>query len=283
MDEESKKANNIVVCFPARNEENLLTRVLNSLEQQTHKPIKVIIADDGSEDKTVEIAQAFEFVEIHRREKRGFDVVGKIEMGKVWNSSLTPARDVHKETSIEYIVFLGGDMVLPKNYLEDLVNKFDQDPKLMIAAGTMVGENAYTSTGFMIPGPGRMMRYSYWEKLGSEYPLKQGWEAYPVYMANMEGYKSKIFDDIEYEPLRITGGRTDYYAYGMAMKAFGYFFLFAIGRSFKQIFMRSRGFSACYNMLKGFLFGKPEKYEKELRQFVNKSQRKRLRKLIFRF
>lgn len=280
---QGKNKKNVVVCFPARNEEKFLSSVLEALENQSLKPLRVIIADDGSSDNTVEIAESFDFVDVHKRKRRDFDVVGKIEMGNVWNSSLIPVKEIHESDKIDYIVFLGGDMILPDSYIQNLVEKFEKDPNLIIAAGKMVGEHSYVSTGFMIPGPGRIMRYSYWEKLGGEYPLKQGWEAYPVYMANMEGYTSMIFDDIEYEPLRVTGGRTDFYAYGMAMKAYGYFFVFAFGRSLKQIFMKSRGIKACINMIRGYVFGKPEKYEEELRKFVNSSQRKRLRKIVFRF
>lgn len=274
---------NVVVCFPARNEEEFLPRVLDALEKQSLKPLKVIIADDGSTDQTYEIARAYSFVEVNKRTKRDFDVVGKIEMGDVWNSSIIPTKKIHEKEKIDYVLFLGGDMVLPKNYIMDIVAKFEENPKLMIAAGTMIGDKAYKSTGFMIPGPGRVIRYSYWEKLGGKYPEKQGWEAFPVYMANMEGFTTQIFPDIEYRPLRVTGGRTDYYSYGLAMKAFGYFFLFALGRSLKQLFMKGRGVKAAINMFRGYLFGKSDNYSDELRNYINRTQRKRIRKLIFRF
>jgi len=273
----------VVITFPARNEESSLPRVLEGINQQSLKPAKVFILNDGSTDKTAEIAELNELVSLKHRENRGFDIVGKIGLGKVFNECFEMVSDWHQSNNIDYILILAGDMFIPPNYIQSLVAKFEEDDTLMIASGVMKGDFAYKSTGFMVPGPGRMIRYSYWGKLGAKYPLKQGWEAYPIYMANMESLKTKVFDDIEYEPMRATGGRTDYNAYGQAMKAYGYFWVFAIGRSLKQIFMQSRGLKACFNMMRGYFFAKTEYYEDDLRKFVNKTQKKRLRKLILRF
>lgn len=270
----------IVVSFPARNEEEFLPQVLDALSDQTLLPIRVIIANDGSSDKTEAIAKSYKFVNVYNRDKREFTVVGKKEMANVWNDSITPAKNIHEEESIDFIAFLGGDIVLPPTYLQSMVDKFKANPKLMIAAGTMVGDHAYTSTGFMIPGPGRMMRYKYWLEVGGKYPYRDGWEAYPVYKAKLDGYETQIFTDIDYYPLRPTGGRTDYYAYGLAMKALGYFWLFALGRILKQPFMKARNVKSSWNMFRGYFFGKTEYYEEELREFVRRSQIERIRRLI---
>lgn len=273
----------VVITFPTRNEEASLPRVLEGINNQSLKPVKVFILNDGSTDKTSEIAESNDLVEVKHKENRGFDIVGKIGLGKVFNECFEMVDQWYKENSVDYLLILAGDIFIPDNYIQDLVTKFEEDENLVVASGLMKGKFAYKSTGFMVPGPGRMIRYSYWEKLGAKYPLKQGWEAYPIYMANKEGLITKVFDDIGYEPMRPTGGRTDYNAYGQAMKAYGYFWLFAIGRSLKQIFMQSRGFKACINMMRGYFFGKAEFYEKDLRKFVNKTQKRRLRKLILRF
>ncbi len=272
----------VVICFPVRNEEKYLKPVLDSIAKQTLKPVRVIIANDGSTDKTKEIALSYPFVEVYDRPKREHIVTGKIEMAKVWNDSITPSLELDKKEPLDYILFLGGDLVLSETYIEDLVNKFEKDPKLMAISGKMVGKDAYHYSGFMTPGGGRMMRYQYWKKIGGKYPLLNGWEAYPIYRAQLDGYKTGVMNDIEYYPLRPTGGNTDYYAYGQAMKAYGYFFPFAIGRCLKQIFTRGRGFKVAWNMLMGYLFGKTDYYENEIRNFVKQSQKRRLKKIIFR-
>lgn len=273
----------VVVCLPVRNEEESILEVLSALKTQNLVPSAVFLTDDGSTDRTLEIAAEFSLVTIKHRKNRGYDVVGTVEMARVFNDCIMPSTEYNKEKQIDYLLILAGDIVLPQNYIKDLVKKFETNQNLMIASGSMTGNFAYKSTGYMVPGPGRMMKYSYWDRLGAQYPLKQGWEAYPVHMANMEGYVTAVFNDIEYYPLRPTGGRTDFQAYGEAMKALGYYAPFAIGRSFKQIFMKKRGLKAAINMLRGFFFGKPDLYEEKLRKHIKKGQKKRLRKLFFRF
>ena len=77
-------------------------------------------------------------------------------------------------------------------------------------------------SGFMVRGAGRMIKYSYQLSISGLFPGNETWEAYPIYIANLDGYETKVFDDISFELLRPTGGRTDYFAYGKAMKALGY-------------------------------------------------------------
>ena len=269
--------NNVVVSFPVKNEAANIIQVLNALENQTQRPTKVIIANDGSTDNTEELALSYDFVDIINLPKREESLVGKKEMAEIFNACIQPVSIIHKNSSVDYLLIIGGDTILPPTYIEKLVNKFNENPKLMIASGCLTGENAIKYSGFMVPGGGRMIRYNYWLKLGGSYQVKDGWEAYPVYKANLEGYETKVFDDIHYESVRPTGGRTNYFSYGKAMKALGYSKIFAIGRILKQPFIAGRGLKASLMMLIGYLFGKTEFYENDLRKFVKDTQLKRLR------
>ena len=124
------------------------------------------------------------------------------------------------------------------------------------------------------------MKYDYWLEIGGKYPAKQGWEAYPIYRAQNEGYDTQLFADVEYFPLRPTGGRTDFNAYGQAMKAYGYFAPYAIGRALRQLLLKGKGVKVCLAMLKGYIFSKPELYEKEIRKFVKNYQRRKNHYLV---
>jgi len=271
---------NVVISFPAKNEEKNLDKVLQSIINQTHKPYKVVIANDGSTDNTRKILEKYDIVDIHDRPTQLGTVVGKREMANVWNSSLIPVIEMNKSVKIDYLIFLGADIVLPPNYISQLLNKFENNSNLKIASGIMTGKHAYKSTGFMIPGPGRIIDFDYWLSLGGKYIVNEGWEAYPIYRANLDGFETKVFDDIPYHPLRPTGGRTDYFAYGQAMKALGYSKLFGIGRILKQPFLQSRTIISSWHMFRGFFFGKTEYYEEELRNYVKKSQIERLKSIF---
>jgi 4,4'-diaponeurosporenoate glycosyltransferase len=56
-EELEKIVSRMSVIIPARNEENTLPLLLDSLEAQTMKPAEVIVVDDQSEDATAEIAR----------------------------------------------------------------------------------------------------------------------------------------------------------------------------------------------------------------------------------
>ena len=269
--------NNIVVSFPVKNEAPNIIQVLNALENQTHKPIKVIIANDGSTDNTKELALKYEFVNIIDLDKREGSLVGKKEMANIFNACIEPVKNIHSYSKVDYLLIIGGDTILPPYYIEKLIQKFERNSNLMIASGQITGINKTQYSGFMVPGAGRMLKYSYWLSLGGLFPINEGWEAYPIYKANLDGYETKVFDDISFGLLRPTGGRTDYFAYGKAMKALGYSKIFALGRILKQPFLKGKSIFTSISMLLGYIFGKTELYEKDLRKFVKKYQLKRLK------
>ena len=50
-------AMSVSVVIPARNEESLIAEALESIARQTRSPAEVILVDDGSTDRTVEVAR----------------------------------------------------------------------------------------------------------------------------------------------------------------------------------------------------------------------------------
>lgn len=52
-------AEQLSIVIPARNEENNLPLLLSSLAEQAVKPLEIVVVDDGSTDRTAEIARQF--------------------------------------------------------------------------------------------------------------------------------------------------------------------------------------------------------------------------------
>jgi glycosyltransferase involved in cell wall biosynthesis len=95
----------VSVCIAAYDEERHIGRLLDSLAQQTCAPLEVIVADDGSRDRTAEIAAG-----------KGASVLRLAHRGPALarNAAAREARG-------EILVFLDADMACPRRFLERLV------------------------------------------------------------------------------------------------------------------------------------------------------------------
>ncbi len=94
------------VIIPARNEEKLLPKLLDSLSTSNLKPDEVIIVDDHSSDRTVEIASKY-LVKIINSKELPQDWTGKA-------FALKQGSDIARN---EKLVFLDADTILEKNAL----------------------------------------------------------------------------------------------------------------------------------------------------------------------
>lgn len=99
-------ASTVSVVIAVYNEEHHLARLLASLERQSLRPAEVIVVDDGSTDRTAEIASLRPEVQVKRLAHRG------------------PARARNAgaaDASGDILVFLDGDMACAPDFLERLV------------------------------------------------------------------------------------------------------------------------------------------------------------------
>jgi glycosyltransferase involved in cell wall biosynthesis len=61
----------VSVIIPAFNAEGFLAEAIESVLAQTYKPVETIVIDDGSADRTAEIAARYEEIVLLRQENRG--------------------------------------------------------------------------------------------------------------------------------------------------------------------------------------------------------------------
>lgn len=102
----------ISICLPTYNGEKYLQETLDSVKAQTYRNIEVIISDDQSSDKTLEICERFksevEFpVYIYSHNPSG--------IGENWNNSIINSNG-------DYIKILFQDDILEKNCIELMLN-----------------------------------------------------------------------------------------------------------------------------------------------------------------
>jgi glycosyltransferase involved in cell wall biosynthesis len=192
---------------------------------QTYPITRVVVIDDGSSDSTPAIASnfGFEIVSAMRSKRTGRSRErGSPEFAELFNIGLSQV-----SISADYVMILGADHVLPKDYLERVLRNMKRDG-VSLASGVIAGE------GYATPrGSGRVVRVESWKNaLGSlRYPLYYGFETYLVIKLQAMGYKTAVYPEINTQTLRRTGSETDYLSYGRAMKFLGYTPEYALERA----------------------------------------------------
>jgi len=186
-----------VLITPARNEEAFIEKTIESVIRQTVLPLKWVIVDDGSTDRTSEIVSHhiahypwIEMVQMPHRRDRSF--AAKVQ---AFNAGYERVRDV----PYEIIGNLDGDISFEKDHFEFLVGKFAMDPILGVA-GTVFREEGYSSDRDSfeghnhVAGQCQFFRRQCWEQVGGYIPHRAGgidWMA--VTTARMIGWKTESF------------------------------------------------------------------------------------------
>jgi glycosyltransferase involved in cell wall biosynthesis len=121
----------VSVVMPAHDEEAFIAEALESVLSQTHSPVEVIVVDDGSSDRTAEIATGCG-VQVVRRQRAG--------VAAARNAGLALARG-------EYWTILDADDVMPPKALECQVVELERHSDLGMVFGL--------TEAFMTPGESR--------------------------------------------------------------------------------------------------------------------------------
>ncbi|MBB6733121.1 glycosyltransferase [Cohnella zeiphila] len=108
--EGTEPARRLSIVIPARNEEANLPSLLESLRSQTFRPWEIVVVNDGSEDRTKEIALSF-----------GCTVLDSPELPEGWTGKNWAVWNGYQRTSGDLIAFLDSDIRLAPTALASLV------------------------------------------------------------------------------------------------------------------------------------------------------------------
>lgn len=112
---------NVSIVIPAYNEEKFLPNCLESILKQDEKPDEIIVVDNNSTDKTVEIAKTFP-VKLMHEPKQGI-IASR-------NTGLNAA-------SYEIIARIDADTILPSGWIKRLKQDF-ADPSIIAVSGPVL-------------------------------------------------------------------------------------------------------------------------------------------------
>lgn len=186
-----------VLITAAHNEQELISKTIESVIHQTVLPLRWVIVDDGSTDRTSEVVRPYlaghpwmEMVNLPPRRARHF--AGKV---RAFNAGYERVQGL----CYEVVGNLDADISFEADYLEFLLGKFRENDELGVA-GTVFREHGYSSERHSFEGPNhvpggcQLFRKPCFEQIGGFQPNKGGgvdWIA--VTTARMMGWTTRSF------------------------------------------------------------------------------------------
>jgi len=197
-----------VIITPARDEEPHIQKTILAVSQQTLRPVKWVIVDDGSSDRTGEIvdgsAKIYPWITTLHRSNRGFRQAGGGVIA-AFNEGYACLESV----DWDFLVKLDADLSFPPDYFERCFAEFHKDPNLGIGGGGIYHlENGSLrlepSPAFHVRGATKIYKRECWEMLGG-LVVAPGWDTIDEVKANMLGWSTRTFVDLQVSHYRFTG------------------------------------------------------------------------------
>ena len=196
------------VVSPAKDEAERIGKTIDSMIRQTQHPVRWVIVDDGSSDKTYELAKAYEtshpWITVIRIERDAARRIGSAEI-----RAFEAGFQLIAHENFDLIVKLDCDLILPPDYFERLAAYFDADPSLGIASGVYLEQRGTDWTEINMPtyhasGASKMVRRHCLSDIGG-FPLAPGWDTADEIKAQAKGWNTKHFTDLKFYHLRREG------------------------------------------------------------------------------
>jgi poly-beta-1,6-N-acetyl-D-glucosamine synthase len=282
-----------VLITPARNEEAVIAKTLESVVAQTRLPERWVIVDDGSTDRTADIVERFAsrhpwVVLVRRPARADRNFAGKVH---AVNAGVEAVRDLQ----FDVLGNLDADVSFDRDYMEFLLQKFEEDPRLGVAGTPFTQAGGYDSTRDSfegqnyVAGPCQLFRYECFREIGGYVPNPAGgvdWIA--VMTARMKGWTVTAFDAKRFHHHRVLG--TAERGDAAALFSYGEKDYYLGGSPFWQLFrglyrMKDRPFIVGgMALLLGYAWAglrrTPRPVTKELIQFHRREQMKKLRSVL---
>lgn len=187
-----------VLITPAHNEEVFIEKTIESVIRQTVLPLKWVIVDDGSTDRTASIVERYlpdhSWMELLKRPRR----LDRTFAGKAY----AVREGCERVASLPYEVIgnLDADISFDPDHFEFLLRRFAEKPSLGVAGTVFREDGGYSSESDSFEGPThvagqcQLFRRECWERIGGYVPHRAGgvdWIA--VITARMLGWKTQSF------------------------------------------------------------------------------------------
>jgi len=278
------------IVSAVRDEEEFLENTISSVANQTVLPVRWVIVDDGSTDRTPEIladaARQYPWITVVTVPDRGYRSLGKGEVD-AFNAGLARLEN----TDYDFLAKLDGDVLLPPRYFSSLFARFDDHPRLGIASGAFpavvrsrIRERALNPWNTVAHA--RVYRRECFEDIGG-LARCLGFDTIDEMKAQMRGWTTQSFTEIRGIHLRPTGSSTGAWQNGLEREGRAAYWcgahpLFALARGIRELarlpvlggLFFLKGYFSCW------LRNAPQYGEQDVRDFVRKQQLRRLAGMV---
>ena len=284
-----------VLITAARNEDAFIERTIQSVYDQTIRPLKWVIVSDGSTDRTDEIVQDylrdFENIRFMRQDNsqpRSF-------CSKIWAFQA----GLKQLDGIDYrfIGNLDADVSFGTELFACLLNHFQKNEKLGIAGGAILEPDKdkgnykprFGDTTRSVPGAVQLFRRQCFEQIGGLMPMEAGGEdTASQIIARMHGWEVESFPECKIMHHRRTGTGNHsvmraMYREGVMDYMLGYHPVFQIAKCIRRI-QENPYFLAGLSRMTGYIFASLRKEKRPVTDtfvaFIRREQMERLKSLF---
>jgi glycosyltransferase involved in cell wall biosynthesis len=280
-----------VVCIlPVHNEESFLRHTLDSFLNQSRRPDKIILVDDGSTDSSYQIAMEycesnFPLIDVIQNEKSESHLPGS-KVVRAFNSGY---KSLDKE--FDLVCKFDADLIFPENYLERVIQVFEADIRVGIAGGICIIKGAdgwvpeLVSDQDHVRGPVKAYSKECFAAIGG---LREGmgWDTLDELLAIFHGFRVTCVPELEVKHLKPTGAsyspKARYYK-GEAFYRMGYGFLLTLIASVK-LAVSEKSIVRFFDHMSGFLKAKFSSQSKMVtideERFIRKYRWERIRQKV---
>lgn len=226
---------NYYIVIPTYNEEKFIALTLQSIVEQTVLPSKVVVVNDGSTDKTVEIVNSFvekySFIAAVNKSSDAIHLPGS-KVIQAFQKGLETLDD-----NYDIIVKIDADLIFPSNYFETIIKHFQSDERIGMVGGfcyiekngDWILENLTDKDH--IRGALKAYRKETFLQIGGLKPA-MGWDTVDELLCKFYNWKVVTDESLHVKHLKPTGAsynKAARYKQGEAFYSLGYgFFITAI-------------------------------------------------------
>jgi glycosyltransferase involved in cell wall biosynthesis len=209
-----------ILITPAKDEEASLPALIESIANQTLRPLAWFIVDDGSQDRTSQIideasSKHLWIYAVKSDTKQDYDI-GE-HYASVCIKGFDQALSYCEQNGLEfgYIALSDADMTYPEDYFAECVGFLHNNSQYGIVGGSLLIEdtqgNIYEENKFLLGdgaprGTGRVWRRDAFADTGG-YMLTKSPDSVSNVMALLRGWKIKRLSDVQFYQTRDTGAK----------------------------------------------------------------------------